>query len=64
MSVLNAQVNQNKKLKKCQDMCVTIKITLRHKTKKDTQLKFYKTMGMPCLMYGSELLTLRRIKER
>jgi hypothetical protein len=62
--VLNAQEDVKKKLKECRGTCVAIKRTLRHKTKKDTQLKFYKTMALPCLMYGSELLILRRTDER
>jgi hypothetical protein len=30
-----------------------------HKTRKDKQLKFYKTMVLPCLVHGSETWTLR-----
>jgi hypothetical protein len=32
--------------------------TFGHKTRKYTQLKFYKAMTEPCLMYGSETCTL------
>jgi hypothetical protein len=35
-----------------------------HKTRKDMQFKFYKIMALPCLTYGSETWTLRRIDER
>jgi hypothetical protein len=37
-----------------------IKRILGHKTRKDTHIKFYKTMVPPCLMYGSETWALRR----
>jgi hypothetical protein len=36
----------------------------RLKTKTDTQLKFYKITAVPCLMYGIEILNLRRIDEK
>jgi hypothetical protein len=45
-------------------MCGTIKIILGHKTKKDTQLKFYKTKALPCLMSSSETRALRRADGR
>jgi hypothetical protein len=35
-------------------MCRTIKHTLTNKTRKDTQLKFYKVMAVPTLLYGCE----------
>jgi hypothetical protein len=42
------------KLEKFENICVTIRISLRGKTRKDTQLKFYKVMATPTLFYGSE----------
>jgi hypothetical protein len=33
------------------------KISLGHRTRKNAQFKLYKTMALPCLMYGSEMLT-------
>jgi hypothetical protein len=38
--------------------------TLGHKTGKDTQLNLYEITTPPCLIYGSETLTLRRTDER
>jgi hypothetical protein len=46
------------KLKKFQNICGTIRRSLRGKTRKDTQLKFYKVMATPTLLYGSETWTL------
>jgi hypothetical protein len=34
--------------------------TLRYKRTKNTQLKFCKTMTLPCLMYGSEILAQKK----
>jgi hypothetical protein len=39
-------------------MCVTIKHTLTNNTSKDTQLKFYKVLAEPTLLYGCETLAL------
>jgi hypothetical protein len=39
---------------KLQNICGTIRFSLRGKTRKDTQLKFYKDMVTPTLLYGSE----------
>jgi hypothetical protein len=39
-------------------------IYLEHKTRKDVQLKFYETIGLPSQMYGSETWNLRRTDER
>ena len=47
------------KLHKYQLMCGTIHRTLRHKTRQDTRLKFYKTMATPVLTYGCETWTTR-----
>lgn len=43
-----------KKLHRFQYMCGTIRRTLKGKVREDTQLKFYKTMAVPTLLYGSE----------
>jgi hypothetical protein len=45
-------------------MCGTRKRTLGHKTRKDTRLKFYKSMALLYLMYDSDTCTLRRTDER
>jgi hypothetical protein len=36
-------------------LCGTIHRTLKNKIRKETRLKFYKTMAIPALMYGSEI---------
>jgi hypothetical protein len=45
-------------------MCGTIKRTLINKTRKDTQLKFYKVMAVPVLLYGCENWALNRVDRR
>jgi hypothetical protein len=52
------------KLNKFQYMCGTIKRTLTNKTRKDTQLKFYKVMVVPTLLYGYEIWALNRSGKR
>jgi hypothetical protein len=42
------------KLNKFQYMSGTIKRTITNKTRKDTQLKFYKVMAVATLLYGCE----------
>lgn len=49
-----------KKLSRFQLMCGTIRRTLGKKTRKETQLKFYKTMAIPTLLYGSECWVLKQ----
>jgi hypothetical protein len=44
----------NNKIQKFQMVCGTISRTLENKTRKDTLMKFYKTMTVPTLSYGSE----------
>jgi hypothetical protein len=44
-------------------MCGTIKRTLINKTRKDTQLKFYKVMAVSVL-YGCENWALNRVDRR
>jgi hypothetical protein len=51
-------------LHKFQYMCGAIKRTLINKTRKDTQLKFYKIMEVPVLLYGCENWALNRVDRR
>lgn len=46
------------KLAKFQQLLRTIRNTLFKKVRQDTILKFYKTMAIPTLLYGSETWTL------
>ena len=46
------------KLHKFQYICGTLRKILRKKTRKETQLKFYRVMATPVLLYGSETWTL------
>jgi hypothetical protein len=52
------------KLYKVQRMCGTIECTVTNKTRKDTQLKFYKFMAVPTLLYGCETWALNRSDKR
>ena len=45
-------------------MCGTIHRTLKNKTRIDTQIKFYKIMAVPMVMYGSENWALNRSERR
>jgi hypothetical protein len=45
-------------------MCGTIKRTLINKTRKDAQLKFYKVMAVPVLLYGCVNWALNRVDRR
>ncbi|PSN46379.1 hypothetical protein C0J52_05731, partial [Blattella germanica] len=45
---------------KFQAVCGCINRTLRNKTRKDTQLRFYNTIALAQLLYGSETWTHRR----
>ena len=42
------------KVNRFQHICGTINRTLKNKTRRETKLKFYKTMAVPVLLYGSE----------
>jgi hypothetical protein len=44
-------------------MCGTIKRNLINKTRKDTQLKFYKVTAVPVRLYGCENWALNRVKK-
>ena len=45
-------------------MCGTISRTLNGKTQLSTQIKFYKVMAVPVLMYGGENWSLNRSDKR
>ena len=45
-------------------MCGTISRNLKGKTQLSTQIKFYKVMAVPVLMYGSENWSLNRSNKR
>jgi hypothetical protein len=46
--------DSDNKLAKFRNVCGTVHKYLTHGTRKDTRLKFYKTIAVPILMYGSE----------
>ncbi|KAJ4445095.1 hypothetical protein ANN_06894 [Periplaneta americana] len=50
----------NIKTQRFQAMCGTIAKNLKKKTRKETQIKFYKTMVIPTLLYGCEAWTLKK----
>jgi hypothetical protein len=50
----------NYKLSKFQNICTVTARTLKTKTRKETNVKFYKIMAVPVLLYGSETWTLRK----
>lgn len=50
----NNSADVEKNVQKYQAICGTISRTLKNKTRKDTAIKFYKTMAVPILTYGSE----------
>jgi hypothetical protein len=55
----------NMKIQNSQKIRGTISKTLNNKTRKDTLMKFYKTMAVPILSYGSESwVTSKKIKTR
>lgn len=56
-------IDVEQKLNKFSRVCGTISRHLKHKTRKDTQLKFYKTIAVPTLTYGSEIWTTTRKQE-
>jgi hypothetical protein len=47
------QILTKKKLKRFQSICVSIRKHLK-KTHTETQMKFYKVIARPTLLYGSE----------
>lgn len=50
----------DKKILTFQNMCGTIVRTLKNKTRRETQLKFYKVMAVPALLYGAETWVLTK----
>jgi hypothetical protein len=50
----------NDKLSKFENICGVIARILKMKTRKETNLKFYKIMAVPVLLYDSETRTLRK----
>lgn len=54
----------NIKINRFYNMCGTIRRTLKNKTLRTTQLKFYKTMAVPMLTYACENWTLNRSDRR
>ena len=54
----------NNKVKKFQIILDTVSRTLKGKTQLSTQIKFYKVMAVPFLMYGSENWSLNRSDTR
>jgi hypothetical protein len=50
----------NDKLSKLKNICGAIARTLKKKTRKETNLKCYKIMAVPVLLYGSETWTWRK----
>jgi hypothetical protein len=50
----------NKKINKFQSICGAVSRTLIRKTRKETNLKFYKVMATPVLLYGCETRTLKK----
>jgi hypothetical protein len=55
--------NVDNKLAKFRNVCGTIQKYLKHKTRKDTHLKYYKTITVPILIYGSEAWVLSKREE-
>ena len=59
-----AKSGVNNKVNKFQRMCGTISRTLKGKTQLSSQIKFYKVMAVPVLMYGSKNWSLNRSYKR
>jgi hypothetical protein len=51
---LEGEPDSNKKINKIQNICGTIRKHLKE-TRTDTQMKFYKAVVGPTLLYGSEM---------
>jgi hypothetical protein len=54
------ETDTDAKIKKFQNICGTIKQTLKGETWKDTQKKLYQIMAVPTLLYGNECWTMRK----
>lgn len=57
-------MTEEEKLNKFTHICRTISRTLKNKTRKDTQIKFYKTIAVPTLLDGSETWTTKTEESR
>jgi hypothetical protein len=55
--------NSDNRLAKFRNVCGTVHKYLKHKTRKDTRLKFYKTIAVPILIYSSEASVLSKREE-
>jgi hypothetical protein len=58
------ETDTDAKIKKFQNICGTVRRTLKGKTRKDTQIKFYQVMAVPTLLYGSECWTVGRGRKK
>lgn len=63
ISYLKEQDVKNK-MSKFQQMCGTIRRTLKNKTQRSTQLKFYTSLAVPILTYGSENWSINRATKK
>lgn len=52
------EVDIGNKVESFSKICGTIKRTLKNKVRKDTMIKFYKTMAVPAALYSSETWTM------
>lgn len=59
----NYEKDIEKKVNRFQMICGTIGRTLGRKARKETQMKFYKVMAVPTLIYGSESWTITKKEE-
>ncbi|KAJ4447044.1 hypothetical protein ANN_09033 [Periplaneta americana] len=59
----NYEKDIEKKVNRFQMICGTIGRTLGRKARKETQMKFYKVMAVPTLIYGSESWTTTKKEE-
>jgi hypothetical protein len=55
--------NDDNKLAKFRNVCGTIHKYLKHKTRTDTHLKFFKTIAVPILIYDREAWVLSKREE-
>jgi hypothetical protein len=54
------ETDTDAKIKKFQNICGAIVGTLKGKPRKDTQIKFYQTMAVTTLLYGSECWAMKK----
>jgi hypothetical protein len=55
--------DSDNKLAKFRNVCGTVHKYVELKTRKDTRLKFYKTIAVPILIHGSEAWVLSKREE-